>query len=122
MVFRAIAAITSTLALLSLATATASAAPVGRFRVEGINPGGKGTYAGTVRVRKTGELYDVQWQVDQRRYFGVGLEKHGVFTVAYTSEEGGWLGVGVYRREGDTWIGTWGQFRGEAAGMERWRP
>jgi hypothetical protein len=80
-------------ALCLAASGWAGAAPIGRFKVEGINPGGSSTYQGTVRVRKTGDTYDVQWTLGNRQYIGVGILSHGVFSVAYTSAEGSWLGV-----------------------------
>ena len=44
-------------AMLWSAVAAFAAEPIGSYKVEGANPGGKGQYTGTVSVTKTGETY-----------------------------------------------------------------
>ena len=47
----------------------------GEYTVKGTNPGGKGGYTGELRIRKTGETYQLRWTIPgSRPYFGVGLK------------------------------------------------
>ena len=47
--------------------------PVGRYSVEGTNPGGGSDYRGTVSVEKTADTYRVIWIVGGKRYIGTGI-------------------------------------------------
>ena len=64
--------VASTMALM---TATAFAGPEGRYAVSGVNPGGSGTYRGTVNVTSMGEAYEVTWRIGGTRYTGIGVTK-----------------------------------------------
>jgi len=47
----------------------------GEYDVRGANPGGKGSYTGKLKIRKTGETYQLKWTLPGNRpYYGVGLK------------------------------------------------
>ena len=47
----------------------------GEYEIKGTNPGGKGGYTGKLRIRQTGETYQLRWTIPgQRDYYGVGLK------------------------------------------------
>ena len=49
----------------------------------GVNPGGSGTYRGTVNVTSTGDAYEVTWRIGGTRYTGIGVYTSGVLSIAY---------------------------------------
>jgi hypothetical protein len=50
-------------------SATAAFAdPVGKYDVEGTNPGSDKTYSGTVSVERTGQTYKIVWDIGGTRY------------------------------------------------------
>ena len=59
-------------------TAAFAADPVGRYQVEGGNPGDSGAYRGVVTVQKTGQTYRVIWTIGSSRFVGTGIETRGV--------------------------------------------
>src|SRR4051812_50132560 len=71
--------------VLLFGTAAFAADPVGDYEIEGSNPGGGGTYGGTVTVRKTGETYSVIWVVGGTRYVGTGIGNKGVMAGVFCS-------------------------------------
>ena len=120
-------------ALALLAAAVASPGPgggsayaqtadlAGRYRLEGSNPGGGGRYQGEVQVAKTGDTYQVRWQIQGAPAVGTGLLVDGLLSVAFrTAKE---QGVAVFRRSGDGGLaGTWTVIGGQQAGTEVWKP
>jgi hypothetical protein len=108
------------LAAFVLATATAAFAadPVGRYRVEGTNPGNGSAYSGTVTVEKTGETYRVVWTVGNARYVGTGIGDHNFIAVSYRSGDS--TGLALYGAADDDWKGVWTYAGGRQVGTERW--
>ncbi|MGZ5004061.1 MAG: hypothetical protein ACXWG7_00900 [Chthoniobacterales bacterium] len=46
----------------------------GEYTIKGTNPGGKGSYTGKLRIRKTGATYQLRWTLPGgQSYSGVGL-------------------------------------------------
>lgn len=87
------------LALSLVVAAPAFAAdPVGNYAVEGTNPGGKGHYAGTVQVTKTGDTYRVVWTIQGAQTFGTGIGNSDFIAVSYGS--GKETGLALYGAEG----------------------
>ena len=47
----------------------------GEYSIAGSNPGGRGSYTGKLRIRKTGATYQLRWTIPGGQpYFGVGLK------------------------------------------------
>jgi hypothetical protein len=99
---------------------TASADPVGRYTVEGKNPGGGSSYSGTVSVEKSGETYRVVWDVGGTRFIGTGVGNKDFLAVSYRS--GNSTGLALYGSEGANWTGIWAYADGRELGAERWTP
>ena len=104
-IMRHLFAVTAAALLWSAATAFA-ADPVGRYSVEGTNPGGGSKYAGTVCGRKTGETYRVIWVVGGTRYVGTGIGDKDFIAVSYNS--GSDTGLALYGAYRDNWSGRAG--------------
>lgn len=102
-----------------LSTAAYAADPVGRYSVEGTNPGGGGTYSGTVSVEKTGETYRVVWVVGGTRYIGTGIGDKDFIAVSYKS--GNDTGLALYGSDGGNWTGVWTYAGGRQMGAEIWK-
>jgi hypothetical protein len=106
-------------AVLLWSAATAFAAdPVGRYAVEGNNPGG-GKYTGTATVEKTGETYQVIWVVAGTRYVGTGIGDKNFIAVSYKSGDG--TGLALYGANGSDWSGVWTYAGGRTMGAEVWK-
>jgi hypothetical protein len=94
---------------------------VGRYRVEGTNPGGGSGYTGTVAVEKNGETYRVTWDVDGTRYVGTAIGDDKFLAVSYRS--GNNTGLCLYGKDAnDLWVGIWTYAGGRELGSERWTP
>ncbi len=98
--------------------ATASADPVGKYDVEGKNPGGGSSYSGTVTVSRTGETYRVVWDVGGTKYIGTGIGNKDFIAVSYRS--GNSTGLALYGAEGGDWVGVWTYADGREIGAEKW--
>lgn len=112
---------TMTIVALALAATlgTAFAAdPAGSYRVEGANPGGRGSYTGTVTVERTGDTYRVIWIVGSTRYVGTGIGNRDFLAVSYRS--GNDTGLALYGEDGGNWKGLWTYAGGTTVGAERW--
>jgi len=106
-------------AALVLSTLVALAAdPVGRYRVEGTNPGGGSHYEGTARVEKTGDTYRVVWMVGHTRYVGTGIGNNEFIAFSYRS--GRDTGLALYSADGDNWKGVWAYAGARTMGTEIW--
>lgn len=105
-------------AILAIATPAFAADPGGEYTIEGTNPGGNGTYSGTVTVRKTGETYSVIWVVGGTRYVGTGIGNKDFIAVSYRS--GNDTGLALYGEDGGNWTGIWTYAGGKQVGAERW--
>ena len=96
-----------------------AADPVGSYDVEGTNPGGKGSYTGTVTVERTGETYRVIWLVGGTRYVGTGIGNREFIAVSYRS--GNDTGLAMYGADGGNWKGVWTYAGGRDVGTEVWK-
>jgi hypothetical protein len=110
---RYLSAVSAAALLWNAATAFA-ADPLGRYTVEGNNPGGGGRYTGTVTVEKTGETYRVIWVVAGTRYIGTGIGDKNLIAVSYKS--GSDTGLALYGADGGNWAGVWTYAGGRKAG------
>jgi hypothetical protein len=106
---------------LLLCVGTALADPVGRYDVDGTNPGSASRYSGTVTVERTGETYRVVWDVAGTRYVGTGIGDDKFIAVSYRSGDS--IGLALYGHEGNgVWKGIWTYANGRQVGSERWLP
>jgi hypothetical protein len=87
--------------------------PVGVYKVTGSNPDGS-AYSGTITVTKAGLVWRVVWKAGDQTVNGTALIMNGVLAVGY---EGG---VGVYRAQGNGWVGEWAERGQTAIGKESW--
>ena len=109
----------SVAALLLSAVTAYGADPVGKYSVQGANPGGAGEYSGTVSVEKTGETYRVIWVVGGQRYIGTGIGNKDFIAVSYKS--GSETGLALYGADGGNWAGIWTYAGGKTVGPEIWK-
>lgn len=122
--------------LLALLPACALAGPEGSYDVVGRNPDDNGEYRGTVTVKRTGETYEVLWEVAGTRFIGVGIggvpggtvTAHGaardddsVITVGYGDGNG--YGIAHFDLQPDgVWKGVWTYAGSERISSEEWLP
>jgi hypothetical protein len=92
--------------------------PVGRYSVQGSNPGNKSPYSGTVTVERTGETFRVTWDIGSQTFIGTGIGGDKGFAVSYRS--GNQTGLAIYGAKGEDWDGVWAYTGGEALGGEVW--
>src|SRR3954464_129442 len=92
--------------------------PAGRYDVAGSNPGGKGRYAGTVTVERTGDTFRVTWDIGSQTFVGTGIGSDKGFAVSYRS--GGQTGLAIYGANGNNWEGVWTYTGGRDIGGEVW--
>ena len=104
-------------ALLFSVTA-ALADPVGKYVVEGTNPGSDKSYSGTVSVERTGQTYRVVWVVGGTRYIGTGIGNKDFISVSYKS--GSDTGLALYAPNVAGWVGVWTYAGGTQMGTEHW--
>jgi hypothetical protein len=95
-----------------------AADPEGEYKVDGTNPGGNGTYSGTVTVEKNGETYRVVWDIGGTKYIGTGIGNKDFIAVSYRS--GNNTGLALYGEDGGNWLGVWTYAGGKTVGAERW--
>ena len=105
-------------ATLMLFTSVALADPVGRYSVEGINPGSGTKYTGTVNVEQTGETYRVTWVVGDARFIGTGIGDKNFLAVSYKSGDS--TGLALYGADTADWTGVWAYSGGTKMGAEKW--
>jgi hypothetical protein len=106
----------ATTILLSVTAALAD--PVGKYDVEGTNPGGEKSYTGTVSVERTGDTYRVVWDIGSTHYVGTGIGNEEFLAVSYRS--GNDTGLALYSATDDGWKGIWTYANGTKIGSERW--
>jgi len=74
----------------------------GTFNVKGWNPGvnpaSKPTYNGTVKIKKSGESYMLNWKIANDEFAGIGVcdAVSKTLHVSYAHLEAGWFGVVSY--------------------------
>jgi hypothetical protein len=106
-------------AALLFSVTAAFADPVGRYNVEGTNPGANGSsYSGTVSVERTGQTYKVVWVIGGERFIGTGIGNKDFLAVSYRS--GSQTGLALYAPDGDGWAGVWTYAGGTQMGTEHW--
>jgi hypothetical protein len=106
---------------LLLSVSLGFADPAGTYDIEGSNPGGGGTYRGTVEVTQTGETYRITWTIGSQIYTGTAIGNDDVLSIVYASADSAQTGLGVYSREqGGDWAGVWTPTDGTTLGKERW--
>lgn len=106
-------------ALLWSASLAFAADPTGNYTISGTNPGGNGTYSGSVTVTKTGETYRVIWVVGGTRYIGTGIGNKDFIAVSYKS--GSDTGLALYGADGGNWAGVWAYSGARQVGAEIWK-
>jgi hypothetical protein len=105
-------------ALVLTASMAMAADPVGRYRVEGTNPGSTSRYSGVAQVEKTGDTYRVVWVVGHTRYIGTGIGDKEFIAFSYRS--GRDTGLALYHADGDDWKGVWAYAGSRTIGTEIW--
>lgn len=108
--------ITTTAIFLSVTAALAD--PVGKYDVEGTNPGTGKSYSGTVSVARTGDTYRIVWDIGGTRYIGTGIGDKDFLAVSYRT--GNETGLALYAATGDGWKGIWTYANGTKIGTEHW--
>ena len=106
-------------ALLFSVTTAFAADPVGKYTIEGNDPGGGGTYTGTVTVERTGNTFKVTWQVGSDTYVGTGLGDREFLAVSYKLGED--TGLALYSEDGGNWVGVWTPLGASDVGTETWK-
>ncbi|MBL4758528.1 MAG: hypothetical protein JKY32_13115 [Rhizobiales bacterium] len=112
------------------------ASPVGTYDVVGTHPDDDGEYTGVVTVTRTGETYQVIWDVQGTRFIGTGLgavirnnqfligaaNKNDIaISVGYTS--GNSFGMAMYfLKEDGRWEGVWTSGGSRNVATETWYP
>lgn len=106
-------------AALVLSVTAAFADPVGRYAVEGTDPGKpSSTYKGTVTVEQTGDTYKVVWDIEGTKYIGTGIGNKDFLAVSYKS--GNNTGLALYAPSGNGWTGVWTYAGGTQMGTDSW--
>jgi hypothetical protein len=108
-----------TAVVLTLSVSAVLADPVGKYDVEGTNPGNGQSYSGTVTVTQTGQTYQVIWQIAGAKYVGTGIGNKDFIAVSYRS--GNNTGLALYGSDGGNWTGVWAYSGGKQMGAEEWK-
>ncbi len=131
---KSLLAIVFTMLIFSVSVARAD--PVGVYKVEGSNPGGKDAYTGEVAVERNGDTYTVVWVVGGEEYVGTGLgaasvngsmvmgkadQRDMALTVSYVSGDSFGLAFFVQQDNGQ-WKGIWTYGGSQKIGNEVWTP
>jgi hypothetical protein len=77
----------------------------GRYAVRGLNPDGTTSYQGKLEITKTGQTYQLQWEVLGRSYKGVGIKTDDALFVAWGEKDP--FGVVSYHFDGSQATGVW---------------
>jgi hypothetical protein len=101
-----------------LASAAWAGDPVGSYAVSGKNPDGSGAYTGTAAVTKTGDTYQVVWNIGSDRFVGTGVGNDEFFAVGYQSKQ--FNGLALYVAKDSNWDGIWTATGGRKIGTEVW--
>ncbi|MDP8256548.1 MAG: hypothetical protein P9M14_12430 [Candidatus Alcyoniella australis] len=106
------------LALVVILSSAAHAGIEGTYICKGTNPGGTGTYEGTVSIVKNNANYNVTWNIGAQVYVGVGILEGERFSVGYADVNQGWFGVVVYTVSGNKLRGAWAMHGDNKNGTE----
>lgn len=95
-----------------------------QYTLEGLNPDGRGKYAGVALVKRTGDIYTVGWKIGDQEHIGTGLVQGDFFAVVYLPRNGkASPGLVVYTIMADgELVGTYTTFGGTTVGKEVWKP
>jgi hypothetical protein len=105
--------------LLMLSVSPVLADPVGKYDVEGTNPGNGQSYSGTVSVTKTGQTYKVVWVIGGTSYIGTAIGNEEFMAISYKAG-GNNTGLALYAPKDDDWVGVWTYSGGTEMGTEHW--
>lgn len=117
------------MALVSIAacsklTSQSSTQPIreGEYAVKGTNPGGNGNYAGTLTMKKKGDVYEMQWSVGTN-YSGVGIQHGDILSVGWGTAGRSGYGVVSYHIAADgSLTGQWATAKADGMGTETLTP
>ncbi len=88
-------------------TVATSIAIEGKYKANGKNPGGAGSYNGTVEIMKHGDKYHLIWEVGAH-YEGMGTLNGNLLSIAWGSKADQPTGVVNYTVQPDgTLVGSW---------------
>ncbi len=107
--------------LLILNLPALAAAPLGDWLCQGNNAGDQRQYRGQVSVLRSGQTYTVMWRFGQSTYIGTGIENGDFFAVSFTQPESQTVGLALFKRQGNDWVGRWTTLGGQILGQETWR-
>ena len=105
--------------LLVFASASQAQDLEGQYRVRGTNPGGGSGYTGAVTVARSGQTYQVTWQIGSTRYVGTGIGGPTGIAVTYRSGDSTGLALYVPSEQGG-YKGVWTYAGGRQIGEEFW--
>lgn len=74
------------------------------YRVNGVNPGG-GQYSGTLSVTRTGQTWQLHWEVGDTSYDGVGIRSGNRLVVGWGGSQKNYA-VAAYAVQADRAVGT----------------
>jgi hypothetical protein len=115
------AKLVATIGVLALGVLAASAEPAGKYSVKGHSPGNDQGYTGQVVVTKTGDTYQVIWEIGGQIAVGTGIGSANFLVVTYLT--GRQIGLALYARRADgSWEGRWTQLGGRVVDTENWTP
>lgn len=89
----------------------------GHYRIEGVEPDGRG-YKGELAIKRAGETYIVVWSVGGRRFIGTALGAPSGFAVSFRHGEA--TGVAIFRPTDEGYEGAFAYHLTPRAGQERW--
>lgn len=108
-----------------LALPAQAEAPLGDWLCTGSNPGDQRGYKGYVSVMRSGETYTVFWRFGTSTYIGTGIDSGDAFAVSFTQPQtptsAPSVGLAIFRKQGENWVGRWTQLGGKSIGLETWR-
>jgi hypothetical protein len=108
--------------LVGVTGAFAQSDVAGRYRLEGRNPSGSGSYRGEVVVERNGDAYRVLWQIGPTRQVGTGIVLDKVLSLTFQAGAGP-AGVAAFRINPDgSLTGIWAASGAPAVGTETWTP
>jgi len=120
---RAVLLCCAALLAIGLVTVGAHASDLsGEYAAAGHSPKTGKAYTGTVKIMKSGEVYEVSWVIDGKGYLGTGILVNDVLSVAYTDEAKTWFGIVAYHIKSDGAVleGKWTGAGATVLGDESW--
>jgi len=94
----------------------------GTYSVEGTNPGGKGSYKGSVTITPVGKVYQLDWKVGNI-YSGIGIVNGNILSVGWGNLAQAGYGIVTYTIQSNGVLsGTWAMAKGTELGSETLTP